>query len=106
MTLATNPRMLQIGRAFASAGWHQYVARLRLAKGDEHEDAVASAGAMNAQRLRQTIETLGPTFVKFGQLLSMRQDVLPDAYIDELTKLQDDVPADLAMDGIYGPARR
>ena len=98
MNLSTYPRMLQIARAFASAGWDQYVARLRLARGDAHGDAMASTGAMNAQRLRETIEKLGPTFVKFGQLLSLRRDILPDAYIDELTKLQDDVASDLTMD--------
>lgn len=98
MTLSAYPRMLEIARAFASAGWDQYVARLRVAKGDGHDDAVASTGGMNAQRLRETIEKLGPTFVKFGQLLSLRRDILPDAYIDELTKLQDDVAADRTMD--------
>ncbi len=42
-------------------------------------------------RLRLALEELGPTFVKFGQILAARQDFLPEAYIAELTKLQDDV---------------
>ena len=43
-------------------------------------------------RLRQALETLGPIFVKFGQVLSTRRDLLPEDIADELTKLQDRVP--------------
>jgi ubiquinone biosynthesis protein len=42
-----------------------------------------------AARFRLTLEELGPTFVKFGQALSVRSDVLPAELIDELSKLQD-----------------
>ena len=42
-------------------------------------------------RLRHTLERLGPTFVKLGQVASTRSDVIPDDVIDELRKLQDDV---------------
>jgi ubiquinone biosynthesis protein len=41
-------------------------------------------------RLRLALEDLGPTFVKLGQLLSSRPDLLPPAYTTELSKLQDD----------------
>jgi len=44
------------------------------------------------EHLRKMLEELGPTFVKFGQLLSTRPDALPAATITELRKLQDDVP--------------
>ena len=45
-----------------------------------------------AVRLRKALEDLGPIFVKFGQVLSTRRDVLPDDIADELAKLQDQVP--------------
>ena len=43
-------------------------------------------------RLRQALEDLGPIFVKFGQVLSTRRDLLPPDVADELAKLQDRVP--------------
>jgi len=44
------------------------------------------------ERLRLALETLGPIFVKFGQLLSTRRDLIPLDFADELTRLQDRVP--------------
>ena len=44
-----------------------------------------------AERLRESFEELGPTFVKFGQLLASRPDLIPEDIITELEKLQDDV---------------
>ncbi len=46
-----------------------------------------------AVRLREALIELGPTFVKFGQVLSTRPDLLPPVYIEELEKLQDKVTA-------------
>ena len=48
--------------------------------------------APRAQRLRLALEELGPIFVKFGQALSTRRDLLPTDIADELAKLQDQVP--------------
>ncbi|MQY51365.1 ubiquinone biosynthesis regulatory protein kinase UbiB [Rhodocyclus gracilis] len=45
-----------------------------------------------AERLRLALESLGPIFVKFGQVLSTRRDLLPADIADELAKLQDRVP--------------
>ncbi len=45
-----------------------------------------------AVRLRRALESLGPIFVKFGQVLSTRRDLLPPDFADELAKLQDRVP--------------
>lgn len=59
--------------------WHQ---KVTLADG-----AVSQRG----QHLREMLDELGPTFVKFGQLLSMRPDVVPPDIVAELRGLQDDV---------------
>jgi ubiquinone biosynthesis protein len=48
--------------------------------------------APRAVRLRQALEALGPIFVKFGQVLSTRRDLMPTDIADELAKLQDRVP--------------
>ena len=45
-----------------------------------------------AVRLRLALEALGPIFVKFGQMLSTRRDLLPPDLADELAHLQDRVP--------------
>jgi ubiquinone biosynthesis protein len=45
------------------------------------------------QRIRMVFEELGPTFIKLGQLLSIRADVLPLEYVEEFSKLLDDVPS-------------
>src|SRR3989344_8589339 len=44
------------------------------------------------KKLREAFVELGPVFVKFGQILSTRSDILPPAYIKELEKLQAQVP--------------
>jgi len=45
-----------------------------------------------AERVRMALEELGPTFVKLGQILSTRPDLIPFEFVDELSKLQDEVP--------------
>jgi ubiquinone biosynthesis protein len=51
-----------------------------------------SAGITRGERLRLALEELGPIFVKFGQALSTRRDLIPVDIADELAKLQDRVP--------------
>jgi len=51
------------------------------------------ARVSGAERMRLALQDLGPTFIKLGQILSTRQDVLPETVILELKKLQDNVPA-------------
>src|SRR2546421_372147 len=53
--------------------------------------AANGAGSARGQHLRELLDELGPTFVKFGQLLSTRPDAVPPDIIAELRGLQDDV---------------
>lgn len=65
--------------------------------------------APRGQRLREALQELGPIFVKFGQVLSTRRDLLPADIADELAKLQDRVPpfpSDVAVATIERAFRR
>ena len=46
----------------------------------------------NARKLMNTLVSLGPAYIKLGQWLSARADILPQPYMAELAKLQDEVP--------------
>ena len=65
--------------------------------------------APRGQRLREALEQLGPIFVKFGQVMSTRRDLLPADIADELARLQDRVPpfgSDIAIATIERAFRR
>jgi ubiquinone biosynthesis protein len=59
------------------------------------------AGLSGAQRLRLALEELGPTFMKLGQVLSARADLLPPSVVAELRRLQDEAPA-IPFDEVRG----
>jgi ubiquinone biosynthesis protein len=65
--------------------------------------------APRGQRLREALEQLGPIFVKFGQVLSTRRDLMPEDIADELARLQDQVPpfsSDVAVASIERAFRK
>jgi ubiquinone biosynthesis protein len=67
----------------------QFIARgIRLFRRGEPKVAHLSG----AERMRLAFEELGPTFIKLGQLLSTRSDIIPQNYVVEFSKLQDRVP--------------
>jgi len=66
-------------------------------------------GLARPERLRLAFEELGPTFVKLGQLLSLRPDLIPPEYSAELTKLQDEAapfPFEQIKEGVEGQLGR
>lgn len=59
---------------------------------DEHDESSEAADyTANPQELAEDLKKMGPTYVKLGQLLSTRPDLLPQEYLDALAELQDDV---------------
>jgi ubiquinone biosynthesis protein len=90
-------RLLRLLRIF-SVAWRFGLDEFTLVEGSRWA-SFARGGALPARkqapravRLRMALETLGPIFVKFGQVLSTRRDLLPQDIADELAKLQDQVP--------------
>ncbi|MCC7442662.1 MAG: AarF/ABC1/UbiB kinase family protein [Bdellovibrionales bacterium] len=86
-------RLRQIAAVFARHGFADVIHRMTLGRyvPTRLRPAEASADIAVQERLRHAFEELGPTFVKLGQVLSTRPDLMPQPFIDEFTKLQDDV---------------
>lgn len=59
---------------------------------DKTRKKVKPNQSRRAQQLRQLLTTLGPAYIKIGQALSTRPDLVPPVYLEELTKLQDKIP--------------
>ena len=59
---------------------------------EEQTDEELSKYDQEPQELADDLKNMGPTYIKLGQLLSTRPDLLPDAYLEALTSLQDDLP--------------
>ncbi len=92
-------RLLQIQRALVRHGLDDFVRATHLYRPFRFVAYLSpwtwfqrSAGVTRGERLRLALEELGPVFVKFGQALSTRRDLLPVDIADELAKLQDRVP--------------
>ena len=85
-------RLRQIVSVLAKHGFGQLVARTGLGtlvgKKRKEEEQRRSVG----ERIRLTLQELGPSFVKLGQIVSTRPDIIPADIIQELKKLQDEVP--------------
>jgi len=85
-------RLRQIVGVLAKHGFGQLVARSGLgalvSKKRKEEEQQRTVG----ERLRLTLQELGPSFVKLGQIVSTRPDIIPADVIMELKKLQDEVP--------------
>ncbi|MER3488229.1 MAG: hypothetical protein C4307_05705 [Chloroflexota bacterium] len=89
-------RMSEIAQVAVKHGFGYFLERNRLTDllpwpRPAPEAAEAALGSARGEHLRAMLDELGPTFVKFGQLLSTRPDVVPPDIIAELRKLQDEV---------------
>jgi ubiquinone biosynthesis protein len=95
MGLSLKPQHLnryrQIAWLLAKYGRSDLVKQAGLQETLEAEQRVAPPEAAKADELAKDLEKLGPTFVKLGQLLSTRVELMPRAYLEALSRLQDKV---------------
>ncbi len=96
MTLSLKPESLKrykdIIALLIKYGRSDLVKQASLVKmGGNHTSALATTVAPKAEELASDLESLGATFIKLGQLLSTRGDMLPEPYLDALSRLQDQV---------------
>lgn len=92
-TVGNIDRLRQITQVLVKHGFGELVARTDLAalvpfrKVDENAPKISFA-----ERLRLAMQDLGPSFIKLGQIMSARADLIPASLVQELKKLQEDVP--------------
>jgi ubiquinone biosynthesis protein len=72
-------------------GREDLVSRAGLKEDLAEDERLPAAGTPKAEELAKDLEKLGPTFVKIGQLLSTRADLLSAPYLEALSRLQDSV---------------
>ena len=91
-------RLVSIIRVLQHFGIDEFAAgtraerSLRVARWCLGSGPLRKAGRPRGERVREALQELGPIFVKFGQTLSTRRDLLPPDVADELARLQDNVP--------------
>lgn len=84
-------RYKDVAMLLAKYGRSDLVSQAGLAEAVEMDDAVLAKEIPKAEELAADLEKLGPTFIKLGQLLSTRADLLPPPYLDSLSRLQDQI---------------
>src|SRR4051812_4578731 len=87
-SVAAKPKQRNIGRLSEIA---QVAVRHGFGYVVDGRRAEETARTARGRHLREMLDELGPTFVKFGQLLSTRPDIVPPDIVTELRSLQDDV---------------
>jgi ubiquinone biosynthesis protein len=115
MRLSVAARLLQIQRVLVRHGLDEIILATHLFRPLRFAFYLSPAtwferqkGGTRGERIRLALEELGPIFVKFGQAISTRRDLLPPDVADELEKLQDRVPpfpgseARAIIEGAYG----
>ncbi|HEX9249652.1 MAG TPA: hypothetical protein VF856_09130, partial [Gemmatimonadaceae bacterium] len=89
------PRLVSTIRLFTNYGLGDFANRQGLLGLEgarlDGDDAVQGDLAAKAKAFRLRLVELGPAYIKLGQVLSTRPDLLPKPYIEELEQLQDDV---------------
>ena len=90
------PRLISTIRLFTNYGLRDFANRQGLLNLEgaalDEEPGVEGDVKAKAKAFKERLVELGPAYIKLGQILSTRPDLLPRPYIDELTHLQDDVP--------------
>jgi ubiquinone biosynthesis protein len=85
-------RARQISTILMKHGFGELLSRIGLGSLRTKKDEEEKPKTSFAQRLRLTLQDLGPSFIKLGQIISTRPDLIPADVITELKKLQDEVP--------------
>jgi ubiquinone biosynthesis protein len=87
-------RLRQISQVLVKHGFGELVSRMGLSRNKARQAAAdrPTSTAQLGERLRLAMQELGPTFVKLGQMISTRPDVVPEEIVQQMKRLQDDVP--------------